>query len=220
MTVEITSMPASSSSSTSCHRFSLREPGHVGVGELVDQRDLGRAGDAPRRRPSPRTSAPRYVDRAAGHDLEVARSAPRCSARPWVSTNPTTTSVPRLARRRALVEHREGLADAGRGAEVDAERAARHASKPTGRHCGTIADRGRRLSSSTFDRLLAEDAERPVRRVVVDQRAAPSRRGSPRSSATRARLQPRVGHRDVGVEPGARRGHRVDRHLRRRRRGR
>ena len=40
LTVEMTSMPASSSSSTSCQRFSFREPGHVGVGELVDEHQL------------------------------------------------------------------------------------------------------------------------------------------------------------------------------------
>ena len=45
LTVEMTSMPASRSSSTSCQRFSLREPGHVGVRELVDERDLGLAGE-------------------------------------------------------------------------------------------------------------------------------------------------------------------------------
>ena len=43
-TVEMTLMPASSSSSTSCHRFSLPRPRHVGVRELVDQGDLGPPG--------------------------------------------------------------------------------------------------------------------------------------------------------------------------------
>ena len=45
LTVEITSMPASSSSSTSCQRFSLREPGHVRVRELVDEGDRRPAGE-------------------------------------------------------------------------------------------------------------------------------------------------------------------------------
>ena len=37
----ITVIPASSSSSTSCHRFSLPRAGDVGVSELIDQGDLG-----------------------------------------------------------------------------------------------------------------------------------------------------------------------------------
>ena len=41
LSVVMTVMPASSSSSTSCQRFSLRRAGNVGVGELVDQSDLG-----------------------------------------------------------------------------------------------------------------------------------------------------------------------------------
>ncbi len=45
LTVEMTSMPASSSSSTSCQRFSLRRAGHVGVRQLVHQRDLRPAGE-------------------------------------------------------------------------------------------------------------------------------------------------------------------------------
>ena len=36
----MTLIPASSSSSTSCQRFSLREPGTLRVRELVDERDL------------------------------------------------------------------------------------------------------------------------------------------------------------------------------------
>ena len=39
-TVVITSMPASSSRCTSCHRLSCSEPGRVGVREFVDQGDL------------------------------------------------------------------------------------------------------------------------------------------------------------------------------------
>ena len=99
LTVEITSMPAASSSSMSCQRFSLRQPGHVGVRELVDERDLGRAGEH-------RVDVhllerwPAVLDLLARDDLEVADLLARCAVAPWVSTKPTTTSVPRSWRRR------------------------------------------------------------------------------------------------------------------------
>ena len=70
--------------------------------ELVDQRH--RRGSAPgtpsrsissKRRPAVnRARTPRH------HPEPPLRGAPRCGARPWVSTYPTTTSVPRLNRRR------------------------------------------------------------------------------------------------------------------------
>ena len=43
------------------------------------------------------------------------------NSRPWLSMMPMTTSVPRLAQRRALGQHRDGLPDARRGAEVHPE---------------------------------------------------------------------------------------------------
>ena len=43
--VEITSIPAASSSSTSCQRFGLREPGRIRVRELVDEHLRGLAGE-------------------------------------------------------------------------------------------------------------------------------------------------------------------------------
>ena len=55
LTVEITSIPASSRSSTSCHRFSCFDAGDVRVRELVDEHLLGPATQDRRRRPSPRT---------------------------------------------------------------------------------------------------------------------------------------------------------------------
>ena len=52
------------------------------------------------------------VTAARGSDLEARRAAPAVCWRPCVSTNPTTTSVPRSAPAVALVEHRVRLADA------------------------------------------------------------------------------------------------------------
>jgi hypothetical protein len=111
LTVEMTSMPASSSSSTSCHRFSLRSPG----------RWCGRA----RRRGRPRVGGPStasrsisssvgapVLDGAARHDLEVPPSVRR--------SGPGRGSRRSRRRRRCrarggdtLAEHGEGLADPG-----------------------------------------------------------------------------------------------------------
>ena len=79
-----------------------------------------------RRRPSPRTSRRGTSTWRRG----TTSRSPTCSAvfgRPCVSTKPTTTSVAVLGAAAPLVQHRERLADARRGAEVDAERPARHA---------------------------------------------------------------------------------------------
>ena len=72
--------------------------GRVGVGELVDERDLGLAGEHARRGPSRR--AGRGDATGAGRP-PARRAASAVLARPWVSTSPTTTSVPRSRRRRA-----------------------------------------------------------------------------------------------------------------------
>ena len=42
-------------------------------------------------------------------------------ARPWVSTTAATTSLPRSRSAMGLAEHRERLADARCGAEIDAQ---------------------------------------------------------------------------------------------------
>ena len=137
---------------------------HVGVRELVDERDLGLARQDRRRRPSPRRSRRGTRSPCAG----TTSRSPICSAvfaRPWVSTKPTTTSVPRSRAPVALVEHGEGLADARRGAEVDAELPASHGVQAT-----TSASSSARLSSSTLTPCSPrKPSERPLR-VLVDER--------------------------------------------------
>ena len=149
---------------------------------------------------------PRYSIDRRGHDLEIADlllgvRAGRGSRR---------SRRRRRCRGRAaaaLVEHRERLADAGRGAEIDAQRPAGHRvslrSRPTGR--------APRLSSSTLT------SARPARRVDA---LGCSRRSSCSTCATSAREPSRPGapaarvrHRDLRVEARRRRRHRVDRHL-------
>ena len=71
LTVEITSMPASSSSSTSCHRFSLREPGTFVCASSSTSATFGlRASTASRSISS--NDVPRYSMHAPRDDLEVA----------------------------------------------------------------------------------------------------------------------------------------------------
>ena len=121
----MTSMPASSSSSTSCQRFGVAAARDVGVRELVDERQL---------RPPREECVEVHLledrvpvgDGRAGHDLESADLI----GRPLPSVRLDEAHHDVLAARLAaatLVEHRVRLADAGSGAEVDAQRAAAHA---------------------------------------------------------------------------------------------
>ena len=158
--------------------------GHVGVGELVDERDARACGRGPRRRPSPRTSRRGTRSAAAGRP-RGRRSAPAVFGRPWVSTNPTTTSVPRSCAAPTLVEHREGLADAGRGAEVDAELAREPCAEPTSPDELTSTPVEREVELEHVDALLAEEAERCGRRC--GRRSSSIDLGDARSRARRRR---------------------------------
>ena len=151
------------------------------------------------------------VDACGGGSPRGRRAAPRCCARPWVSTKPTTTSVPRSCAPPALVEHGEGLADAGRGAEVDAQVAATHAtslspSGPVPREDGVRIARGRRedrvravpfgcgraYTGDMADLLFIADHRRPsspsplavVPAVRPDHRARLRPRSTPTAPAT------------------------------------
>ena len=62
-------MPAASSSSTSCQRLAWREPGRVGVGQLVDQQQRGLPHEAASRSNSSSTR-PRYSSGGGGRRLE------------------------------------------------------------------------------------------------------------------------------------------------------
>ena len=201
LTVEMTSIPASSRSSMSCHRFSWRPPGTF-VWASSSTRTC--AGAAPARR---RRRAPRGPSRGTRPSGEVRPRAPRTGravlARPWVSTNPTTTSVPRVGPPPPLVEHGEGLADARGGTEVDAEPAPSHGPVPT--PTSSSVD----VHHEDVDGVLPEEVQGPPRGVVVDHgedvvELHPSLVGDARC------LEPGVGQRDVRVEPGARCGHGVD----------
>ena len=109
--VEMTSMPASSSSSTSSQRFSLPRAGNVRVRELVDERDLG----TPREdrvdvHLLERRAA--VLDRPARDDLEVADLLGRLRAAVRLDEADHDVRAA-LGAPAALVQHRERLADAG-----------------------------------------------------------------------------------------------------------
>ena len=98
LSVEITSIPASSSSSTSCQRFSLREPGTFVCASSSTSATCGPARRAPRRRPSPRTSR-RGTRRACAARPRGRRPAPR-SARGRASRRSRRRRPCRARRRR------------------------------------------------------------------------------------------------------------------------
>ena len=141
------------------------------------------------------------------HDLEVADLRRRLL--PAVRLDEADDDVLAVvAPAPALVQHREGLADAGGGAEVDAELSSRHGYSLTARRLSSSA----RFSSRTFTPgSPRKPSERPS--VCSSTRASTSSTGRPRARATRAACSARVLGRDVRVETRARRGHRVDRHL-------
>ncbi len=96
-TAEITSIPASSSSSTSCQRFSLRDPGTLVCANSSTRAIPGcRASTASTSISS--NVAPRYSSVARGMTSSPSSSAMVCG-RACGSANPTTTSAPRSARR-------------------------------------------------------------------------------------------------------------------------
>ena len=115
-TVEMTSMPASSSSSTSCQRFSFRLPGMF---EWASSSTRATRGDgAPGCVDVSTSSACVPVgDATSGGGLEVPDLFD--GARSSVGLNEPDDHVgAAFVRALTFVEHREGLADAGRGAEV------------------------------------------------------------------------------------------------------
>ncbi len=116
--VEITSIPASSSSTTSCQRFSLRDPGHVRVRELVDQGLHGFASQD-------RVDVHLLERRAAVFELPPRNDLEACDLfgglRPIVRLDESDDDVgPALVAAATFVQHGERLADAGCCPQVDA----------------------------------------------------------------------------------------------------
>ena len=185
LTVEMTSMPAASSSSTSCHRLAWRDPGRVGVGELVDQDQLGPAGQdgVDVHLLERRCRGARAVRR--GTTSRPSSCSAVCDA--TVGLDETDDHVgATLLTALALVEHGERLADARRRTEVDAQRAPRPCGRLTaiGHQSILAVQRTACSRSGRVDRCdvvegevqlehvdagVAEDPERPIVDVVVDE---------------------------------------------------
>ncbi len=210
-TVVSTSMPASSSSSTSCQRLALREPGALVWASSSTSADLGLAGQHARRGPARRARWP--PTRPPRHDLEAVEQLG--GLRPAVRLDEADDDVGAAVEAAAgLAEHREGLAHAR------APRRGRCAAHPvvvirvlavtvvTPSRC--VCAR-RRFSSVTLTVGSPRKPRiRPVGRLR-DQLLHPVDRqpGHPRHPGD---LQLRVGRADVRVEARRRRGHRVRRH--------
>ncbi len=169
--------------------------GHVGVRQLVDERDL-RAGGRARASTSISVNVGAAVGASVwrGTHLQAARAWRRSCGRPWVSTKPTTTSVPRSRAAVRLLEHRVGLADAGGGAEVDPQLSACHRPEPPRRRRAGLLGRSAaarvlpvegEVELEHVDRRLADEAEGPAGGVLLDQLLRPGVRSTPRALATR-----------------------------------
>ena len=185
----------------------VRGAGHVRVRELVDERDLRACARGWRRRPSPRTSLPRYSIGRRGttsRPLDL-RGGLGAAVRLDVADDDVGAA---LVPPPALVEHREGLADAGRGAEVDAQRPAAHDRRVT-----YLEPSSARFSSST---LTPGSPKKPSERPsVCSSTSVEHLRQRQRARARDPRgLEAGVGRRDVRVEARSRRRDGVDGHRR------
>ena len=193
-TVVITSIPASSSSSTSCQRFSWRQPGTFVWASSSTSATFGfRARTASTSISS--NVAPRYSTVRRGTTSSVAdlRGGVLASVRLDVADDHVGAACQSPA---TLVEHREGLPDAGRGSEVDTELPAGHrrslecSLRPVERH----------VELEDVDPRLAEEAERAIVGVLVDERVHLGDR-HPAHPRHPAGLDAGVRDRDVRVEP-------------------
>ena len=118
LTVEMTDIPASSSSSTSSHRFRLRDPGAFVWASSSTSASWGRRARTASTAISASSGSP-VLQIARRDDLEAAQL--RRGLGPAMLLEPANDHV--IAARgsaRALVEHCERLADTRRGTEVDA----------------------------------------------------------------------------------------------------
>ena len=218
LTVVITSMPASSSSWTSCQRLAWVEPGTLvwassstsATSRMPGQHSVDvELGEA----------RPPVGQHPPGDDLQAVEQLG--DARPAVRFDEADDDVGAPGEPApALVEHRVGLADAGGRAEVDPQLTPRHRAPflRGGVRLGGYARRAVRVLAvegevevEHVDRGLTEEAQRPAVRVGVDQALDLGDRGVP-DAGDPGCLQLGVGGADVGVEAAAAGRHRVGGH--------
>ncbi len=181
LSVEITSMPASSSCSTSCQRFSLREPGALVWAYSSTSTTSGRrarmastsisCSTVSRYSTSRRGITSRSRDLLGGLDAAVGLD------------DPDHDVGAALGAADALAEHLVRLADAGRRTEVDAQRASGHL-------------------RSAYIRPV-ERIERQVERAARGPPARRGRRGRDRWCGRRSATAPRRARGRVRRRPAA-----------------
>ncbi len=218
LTVEITLMPASSSSWTSCHRLWLRDPGTLVWASSSTRAISGcRASRASRSISSNR--APRWSTLAAGHHLETADHGGRL--RPVVGLDESDSHICTAGQAAMrLAEHGVGLADAGCGSEVDPQTTAAHpAILLRGRMSRGVLVAGAHPSAvqgdvelQHVDARISQEAQDRVVGVLVHQLAHDCRVEAA-GLGDAGHLDGGVGRADVGVEPAAAGGDRVRGHL-------
>ena len=104
--------------------FGVAGARHIGVGEFVDEHDLGMAGQN-RVEVHLLECRPPIVEAAARHDLEVGELLGGAGAAVSLDVGNDHVGAA-VAAAATLVQHREGLSDARRGAEVDPQCSPRH----------------------------------------------------------------------------------------------
>ncbi len=142
------------------------------------------------------------LDPLPGNDLEIAELRGRVHPPVRLDEAHDHVRAPGVTAL-ALVEHREGLPDAGSGSEVDAELPASH--RFSLRSQGSVQ---RNIELEHVDARLAEESQRATIRVLVDELVHLGERHPPHLCDT-ARLDACVGDGDVGVETGTGSGDRV-----------
>src|SRR5262249_13576528 len=146
--------------------------GDVGVGELVDQHDVGAAGEdrvgvhLGERRPP-------VGDRLPGHDLQSVhqRFGERPAVRLDVADDHVGAPLPAPV---TFFEHRVGLADAGRGAEIHAERTLSHVTSSPQLWYGYIRSRARLSSRTLTAGSPMNPSARPSVYFAMSARTAPT----------------------------------------------
>ena len=184
LTVEMTSIPASSSSSMSCQRFSWRDPGALVCASSSTSATVGPAGEQrvevhllERRTRGARS-------RARGSDLEPLDHL-RGVLAPVGLDQPDDDVGAAGEPAAALVEHGDGLAHPGGRPEVDAMPTARHGLILTDWPAGAVGGLERDVELGDVDPVLADEAQGGAAGCARRPAAAPAAASSRAPAATR-----------------------------------
>ena len=184
LTVEMTSIPASSSSSMSCQRFSWRDPGALVWASSSTSATAGRRASSASRSISSSVDAA-VLEPRSGNDLEPLDHLRGVLAP--VGLDEADDDVGAAGEpAAALVEHRDGLAHPGGRPEVDAMPTACHGLILTDWPAAGVGGLERDVELGDVDPVLAEEAQRGAAAVCAATSALHLlRRVIPRAAATR-----------------------------------